>query len=118
MGYATTYEPEMRKSEHGRRLYDYWRNVHRNTDCEQFETFPGFYNWAMDNGYTIGARLFRYDPDDPFNPDNCFWGAKGEKSGQGKLLKRDFLREKQWDDFVNRIRRYYGMEPIHSTDTL
>ena len=118
MGFATTYDPQLRKTDHGRRLYEYWRNVHRETDSEEFKTFPGFYEWAMANGYTLGARLFKYDPEDPFSPDNCFWGAKSKKAGDQAYTYRDFVREKQWDDVVNRIRQHYGMEPIHSTDTL
>lgn len=113
-----TYDPQLRKTDHGRRLYEYWRTVHRGTDSIEFETFPGFYEWSMQNGYTIGARLFRYDPDEPFNPDNCFWEPTKGKIVNQKYVCRDFPREKQWDDVVNRIRQHYGMEPIFSSDTI
>lgn len=112
------YDPEMRKSEHGRKLYQYWKSVHRETDSKKFETFPGFYDWAMQNGYTIGAKLFRYNPDEPFGPDNCFWVAKGNGERAQTYPHREFLREKEWDKVVNRIRKHYGMEPIFSSDTL
>jgi hypothetical protein len=110
------YDQEMRKSDHGRRLYHYWKNIHHATDSEEFKEFPDFHNWAMQNGYTIGAKLFRYDQDEPFSPDNCFWGARSEKSGEQFYPHRYPEREKQWDEVVNRIRRHYGMEPIHSSE--
>lgn len=109
----------MRQSEHGRRLYCYWKNkVHRDTDCPEFLTFIGFYNWAMENGYTVGAKLIRYIPFEPYHPDNCFWVQRGEREGTAMNVTRDDARAKQWDDTVNRIRLHYGMEPIYSSDTL
>lgn len=116
MGFATTYDPELRKTEHGSKLYSYWKNVHRATDAKEFEEFIDFYNWSMLNGYTLGARLFRYDTDEPYSPDNCFWVAKGERAiEQGYPPHRYPTREKQWDEVVNRIRLHYGMAPIHSS---
>ena len=115
----TKYDPEMRMSEHGRRLYCHWKNkVHRGTDCPEFLTFIGFYNWAMENGYTVGARLCRYDRDEPFSPDNCFWVQSGEREYTREYTRMSTHKEleKQWDDTVNRIRLHYGMEPLHSLE--
>ena len=115
-----TYDPEMRKTEHGRRLYAYWRRIQHDTDDPEFVEFPGFYKWAMANGYTVGAKLMRHDEDEPFASDNCYWIPHDEWYGRGHgdspTKDRDLAREREWDKVVNRIRRHYGMEPIHSSE--
>ena len=110
------YDPQLRKTEHGSKLYAYWKKISHDTDSPEFGKFPDFHNWAMQNGYTLGARLFRYDPDEPYNPDNCFWVAKGGSAKEQTYTHRDAEREKEWDEVVNRIRLHYGMEPIHSPE--
>lgn len=122
MGMPSTYDPKMRKTEIGSRLYTYWKKARYDTDSEEFVNFPGFYKWATQNGYTLGAKLFRYDTDEPYNPDNCFWVARSEWVGATQTVRqeyvdtRDRLWMKKWDDTVNRIRLHYGMEPICSTE--
>lgn len=112
-----TYDKEMRQSEHGRRLYSYWKNkVHRNTDSPDFVVFTGFFEWAIANGYTVCARLFRHDADEPFSPDNCFWVPCSERVGQEYKLTRNRMWEQKWDETVNRIRLHFGMEPIYSSE--
>lgn len=108
MAFERKYDREIIESEEGQRLYVYWQTkVSKNTDSPEFMTFPGFYNWAMENGYTVGAKLHRRDPKDPFNPDNCVWIA-GEKD-----LTRFYPEfELKWNKTVNRIRVHYGMEPF------
>lgn len=113
MGFSRKYDRAITESEDGKRLYAYWyQKVNKNTDCQEFATYPGFYNWAMENGYTVGAKLFRRDPKGPFNPDNCVWIYAKEKT----IHSYDTDFAKKWDEAVNRIRRYYGMEPIHSSE--
>jgi hypothetical protein len=114
MGFSRKYDRSITESEEGKRLYVYWyKKVHRYTDSPEFQTYPGFYTWAMEAGYTPGAKLIRYNPGEPFSPDNCTWiPLKYPNSA-----RRDPEREKQWDDVVNRIRIHYGLEPIHSTPT-
>lgn len=111
MGFARKYDREIMESEDGQRLYAHWQQkVSKNTDSPEFMTFPGFYNWAMEAGFTIGAQLYRRDPKGPFNPDNCVWIA-GEKVIRGS----DAEFEMRWNKTVNRIRVYYGMEPFRLT---
>lgn len=111
-----TYDPKMRDGDAGRRLYAYWKKIRVYSDAEEFQTYPGFYNWAMENGYTIGAKLFRYDFDKPYSPDNCFWSGRAERGGDDTPPARDAEWEKKWDDAVNRIRKHFGMAPIHSSE--
>jgi hypothetical protein len=110
------YDPEIRGGEIGERLYACWKRVKGKTDDPVFSDYASFYEWAMDAGYTIGALLYRRNPDGPYTSDNCFWVARSSKSIEGKRVDRDKEWEKAWDDAVNRIRRHYGMEPIGSSE--
>ena len=121
MGSAkVTYDPEMRKTDHGRRLYGYWKKVHRYTEAPEFKKFSDFFGWAMSNGYIVGAKLLRYDETQPFSPENCFWARRDEcvgiGYGKGDTLYRNLTWEQKWDEAVNRIRVHFGMEPIHSSE--
>lgn len=110
MGFARKYDREIMESEEGHRLYEHWNGkVKKNTDSQEFATFQGFYKWAMESGFLIGAQLYRLDPKAPFSPDNCVW-ISGEKCARSS----DPEFEMRWNTTVNRIRRYYGMEPFRS----
>ena len=109
-----TYDPELRAGEHGRRLYAKWKIIRNDEITPEFNEYPGFYKWAMANGYTVGAKLYRCNPDKPYGPDNCFWVSRSVESVEEKRVDRDKEWEKLWDDTVNRIRQHYGMDPIHS----
>ncbi len=116
----TTYDPEMRFTEHGSRIYSYWKKVRRNTDYPEFTKFPVFLNWAMSNGYTLGAKLFRRDNAKPFTPENCYWLSsaewRGKDHGDGETLTYNLKWMRKWDETVNRIREHFGMEPIYSEE--
>ena len=108
MAFTRKYDREIMESEEGTRLYVHWQGkVSKNTDDPEFATFLGFYKWAMESGFAIGAQLYRRDPKAPYSSDNCVWIA-GEKRIRSEYLEF----EKRWNDTVNRIRRYYGMEPF------
>ena len=108
MGFDRKYEREIIESEEGQRLYQHWqKKVKKNTDSPEFTTFQGFYKWAMESGFVIGANLYRRNAEEPYTPDNCVW-IVGEK----RFNTRDAEFEKRWNNTVNRIRRYYGMEPF------
>ena len=109
---AITYDPELREGEHGRRLYAYWKRVKIDTDSPEFLDYSLFYKWAIDNGYRVGAKLAREDLTKPYSPENCFWFCRKDHD----YMPRDPEFEYLWDDTVNRIRRHFGMEPIHSSE--
>ena len=107
------YDPRLRETDHGRRLYTYWKKVRLNTDSAEFETFDGFYKWAQDAGYSVGSKLIRLDARAPFNPDNCVWIYHEQKE---EKAERDPNWERIWDETVNRIRLHYGMEPVGTSE--
>lgn len=111
-----TYDPEMRQSDHGRRLYTYWRKVRPDTDSPEFLEYPKFFKWAMANGYTVGAKLFKYEPDEPYSPENSFWVARKDWVIGDVEVYRNMARERKWDETINRIRLHFGMEPIYSSE--
>ena len=110
MGFTRKYESEILKSEEGKSLYARWsKYISKNNDGQEFATFPGFYKWAMEAGYTPEASLYRLDPKAPYSADNCHWITAE------KCIRSDYVEfEKKWNATVNRIRRYYGMEPLRT----
>lgn len=115
-----TYDPEMRQTDHGRRIYGYWKRIRKHEVAPEFVEYPSFFKWAMANGYRIGAKLLRYDEDKPFGPDNCYWLSHeecvGMKQSKAPTINRNLAWERHWDETVNRIRRHYGMKEIHSSE--
>lgn len=101
--YGESYDPALRKTDHGSKLYWLWMKVRPNTDCEEFKSFNSFYDWAMNSGYESGDRLLLIDKNLPYSPDNCDW-----KILPGKLAD-------DWNKTVNRIRKHYGMPPLEGT---
>ena len=116
MGFKAKYAPEMRQTEHGSRLYAYWKRIRGKGISQAFEKFTDFYQWSMKNGYTIGAKLYKHEPDEPYDPDNCFWVPRSEWVENQTPTSRDRAFEEKWDKTVNRIRNYYGMELIYSSE--
>ena len=41
--------------------------------CDEWLTFPPFYQWAMDNGYRDYLTLDRKENDGNYCPENCRW---------------------------------------------
>lgn len=102
--YGEPYDPALRKTEVGSKLYTMWKKVRKNPHCKEFENFPNFYAWAVCNGYTVGDRLILIDESMPYCPDNCDWAIKpGEWTHE-------------WNRAVNRIRKHYGMESLEGTN--
>lgn len=104
------YDPALRLTEHGSKLYQTWRKILKNPHCDEWGNFPAFYEWAMQSGYEIGSWLKREDINSPFNPQNCFWYLPSES---GANIPKETLE--RWNNTVNRIRKYYGMPPLGGT---
>ena len=103
------YDPALRKTEHGSKIYQAWKRVRKSPHCDGWDFFPTFYEWSMHNEYEEGAWLMRYDKNAPFAPDNCFWYHPCTDNE----ISKEFIDK--WNETANRIRKYYGMPPLEGT---
>lgn len=103
-----TYDPALRESEHGKRLYYYWKEAHKKLHIAEWDDFPNFYEWAMSNGFELDSKLCLIDSEQPYSPNNCTW----ESSEKETISK---ARAAEWDAVVNRIRKHFGLEPLEGT---
>ena len=110
--YGKPYDPALRKTEHGEKLYNVWRRVRRYPHCEEWDYFPTFYEWAMQSEYTLGAWLRLRDQDKPFSPDNYIWYVTREKE-DNYLYDEQWIAD--WNKTVNRIRKHFGLPPLEGT---
>ena len=56
---------------------NYWEGL---TVCEEWNSFPNFYRWAMANGYRDDLTIDRIDWRKGYNPDNCRWATYSEQA--------------------------------------
>lgn len=104
------YDPSLRKTEHGSKLYTTWVRIVSYPHIESWGYFPTFYEWAMQSGYEIGAWLRRIDTKGPYSPDNCVWYTPQEEK---EYIPQEWADG--WNKAVNRIRKHYGMPPLRGT---
>ena len=107
---SKSYDPALRKTEHGPALYNAWKRMRKSAHCEEWDFFPTFYEWSINEGYEDGAWLMRDDKNAPFDPDNCFWYHPCTES----RISQEFVDK--WNETVNRIRKHYGMPPLEGTE--
>lgn len=108
--YGEQYDPALRKTEHGSRIYAAWRTMRKHPHCEEWEYFPTFYEWAMQSEYEIGAWLRLVNARGTYCPDNCYWNVPSSKEEPPPPEWAD-----GWNKTVNRIRKHYGMPPLEGT---
>ena len=109
--YGDPYDPKIRQTEHGSKLYQSWRTVRKNPHLKDWDYFPAFYEWAMQSGYQVGAWLYRNDPSKPYEPGNCAWRIPVSNRKKIPSTWAD-----DWNKAVNRIRKHYGMPPLEGTE--
>jgi hypothetical protein len=108
--YGEPYDPEMRVSELGSRLYQTWRRMRKHPHVGEWDYYPTFYHWSIESGYSLGTRLCQVDESVPFGPDNCLWHIQEQSESSDK----EWVYE--WNRAVNRIRKHYGMPPLEGTN--
>ena len=73
--------------------------------------FQNFYKWAIESGYQVGAKLYRYDENKPYSPDNCVWCMMIPRDKKfTEQEQADFT--KKWNETVNVFRVAAGLEPF------
>ena len=108
-----SYDPALRKTEHGSKLYETWKRVRTQLHCEEWGHFPTFYEWALQSGYETGAWLRLDNNDGLYCPENCVWYYPGEDEDSEHVPA---AWADTWNKTVNRIRKYYGMPPLEGTE--
>lgn len=111
---GTGYNKIMETSE-GKRLYCYWQRIKKKGVSAEFAAFVDFYRWTKKSGYVLGAKLVRHYEFEPYSPENCFWMPPKEEEEAEEKNCRNYTREQEWDEVINRIRLHFGMEPIYSS---
>lgn len=56
--------------------------------CKEWHDFSNFYNWAKENGYTIGLCIDRINNDGNYEPKNCKFITNKENNAFNKKGKR------------------------------
>lgn len=105
------YDPAIRKTEHGKKLYVTWVKIVSYPHTDDWDFFPTFYEWAMNTGYELGAWLRRIDKKGAYSQENCAWYMPKEE--------KDYIPPEwadEWNRTVNRIRKHYGMPALRGTD--
>ncbi len=109
-----SYDPKLRQTVHGAKLYNFWKKARSNPHCEEWEWFPAFYDWAMSSGYANKSRLRLIDESKPYCPENCVWRDPYSVEIEPAVDADTWVYE--WNKAVNRIRKHYGMPPLEGTD--
>lgn len=108
--HPVTYNKDLKETQEFKFLYNKWRWLMRQPHVKAFDVFQAFYDWSMENGFVIGAKLERRNDNKPFSPLNCVWTSPRCK--RISHTDEDKAWISLWNETVNRIRRHFGLEPI------
>ena len=85
--------------------------------CQEWDSFPAFFVWAVENGYKPGLTLDRIDSAGHYTPENCRWATplqQGENRTRKAVVEVDgeSLTVSQWSrrlgiGMSTLFRRYY-----------
>jgi hypothetical protein len=113
------------------KLYDAWANMMQRTRgtgsdrnrkwyydkgiraCLEWQTFEGFRDWALANGWREGLSLDRKDPTGNYEPSNCEWVTREENSRRAAVLLKELyaLRQATTCTGQDRIASGTGRQP-------
>lgn len=102
------YGKKFLETEQGKRIYNiYYWGIRRGGCCEEWQNFDAFCDWVLKHWNEDAYAAGRVDTSKPFSPDNFRWKLRSDKS---TYPRNDF--KTRWNETVNKIRAYYGMEPL------
>lgn len=90
-----------------KKLYYKWDYIKKQPHSEEFNDFPGFYDWAIKEGYRLGDRLIALNKNEPFSPENCCFT-------NGEEITQEWADDwsKRWETTVGCIRKLCGLPPL------
>lgn len=97
---------DMRNRCNGLKKKDYDNYYARGiTYCKEWETFEGFRDWALSNGYRDDLTIDRIDVDGNYEPSNCRWITRAEQNSntrQNRFITYNGETHtlKQWADIL------------------
>lgn len=104
------YDKDLKETPEFQYLYGKWARMRKLPHSKRFDRFLDFYNWSMANGFVMSAMLRLRDESKMYSPANCFWEQTADK--KPFFSEEDKAWMAGWNKAVNRIRVYYGMEPL------
>jgi hypothetical protein len=113
------------------KLYDAWANMMQRTRgtgsdrnrkwyfdkgvraCLEWQSFDGFSDWALANGWREGMSLDRKDTTGNYEPSNCEWVTREENSRRAAVLLKELyaLRQARTCTGQDRIASGTGRQP-------
>ena len=103
----TNYDPNIRRTEGGRRLYELWKRLRKSPHDPAWDDFQVFYTWVMKEGYVLGSGIRRKDDSLPYGPTNAVL--------RRPTIAPDFCEQEwceKWDKTVNILRKHFGLPPL------
>ena len=76
------------------------------TVCQEWlNDFKTFYDWAINNGYSVGLTIDRINNDGNYEPDNCRWASRKTQANNRRTCKTFTYNGvtknyKQWCEFL------------------